>query len=193
MSAGSVLADWWASVRRALLGDVSTVTPRLFAQALLGALGEPISPNNVEALIAAQCIEAGWMHNAARFNPLNTTLVTPGSYTALVTPAHIQGYGSWAEGLEATAATLKGSAYANIRALLAASAPPDQTLAAFASGPWGWWDPKTGKRNPIGPASSYQYEADKPYPAGGGGLEGGMVTGIVLLGGLYALWRAWRG
>jgi hypothetical protein len=160
------------------------ITPRLFAQALLGQLGMPISPNNVMALIAAQHIEGGWMHNAARYNPLNTTLATAGSYTAMRTPAPIQGYSSWAEGLGATAATLRGSAYAPIRAALASSAPPDQTLAAFGAGPWGWYDPKTGARNPVPLAASSQGEADTPFPPGGGNLPGGLLAGGAALGAL---------
>lgn len=135
-------------------------TPSDFAQALLVRLGMPVSANNMQALVAAQAIEGGFMANSARFNPLNTTQSMPGSYVALVTPARIAGYSSWSEGLEATHKTLTNGLYGDILASLRASAPADQTLAQPGWKTWGW-------SGAIGPAASYQAYANKPFPDGG--------------------------
>jgi hypothetical protein len=111
-------------------------TPLDFARALLGALNLPLSSNNVAAVVAWEAAEGGHYANAAHFNPLNTTLREPGS-TSIGGPAGVQAYISWAAGLEATAATLKASAYAPIRAALAQSSPVVLTLKAIDSTPWG--------------------------------------------------------
>jgi hypothetical protein len=166
-------------------------TPRQFAQALLVGLGFPLSDENVRALIAAQKIEAGFMHNAAAFNPLNTSQPMPGSTIAVhLTPTFgPRAYVNWEQGLSATLKTLTNGHYATILAALARSAPADETLQVWDVSPWGWWDPKSGKTNPVGPASLYQGEADTPFPAGGGSLGSGGL-GLLLVGGLaYGAWR----
>jgi len=174
-------------------------TPRQFAQALLVALGMPVSDNNVQALVAAQAIEGGFMHNAALFNPLNTGQPMPGSHIAIhLTPTFgIQAFVNWEQGLAATVKTLTNGHYAGILAELAASADPDTTLHAMSVSPWGWYDPSSGKPNPIGKAGGYQSYADLSFPNGGGDLPssgGGVaVVCLALLGVGLAFWRGWLG
>jgi len=174
-------------------------TPRQFAQALLVALGMPVSDNNVQALVAAQHLEGGFMHNACLFNPLNTSQPMPGSRLIVhLTPTFgPQAYVNWEQGLAATVKTITNGHYATILASLARSAPPDETLQIWDVSPWGWWDPKSGKTNPVGKAAGYQAEADTPFPSGGGDLPssgGGVaVVCLALLGVGLAFWRGWLG
>ena len=166
----------------ALVVAAMSVTPALFAEALLGKLGMPISQNNVDALVAFQAREGGHMHNAAAFNPMNTTLKLPGSHP--VTPVGVQAYESWDQGLEATARTLAQGNMSAITAALRRSAHPDETLRAVASSPWGC----TICGN--APASTFRSYADKVFPGKGTLLPpaikyGAMgVVGLLALGGL---------
>jgi hypothetical protein len=130
-----------------VVGDRS-MTPTRFAQELLAALGMPQSDNNIRALVAAQAVEGGHMHNSALFNPLNTTLRMPGS--GAVTKIGVQAFTDWNQGVEATAKTLTNGLYSGILGALRRSAPPDETLREFSRSPWGWG----GKI--VGPASSFQ-------------------------------------
>jgi hypothetical protein len=156
-------------------------TPRDFATALLSALDLPMSANNIQALIAFQAQEGGFMHNSAAYNPLNTTYslnsVTAPGFTI---PA-IQAYPDWFTGLMATVKTLESGIYANILAALHNSSAPDTTLQAVKNSPFGWYyciDPNTSSsescntpgaiRIPIEPkpAASLQSEADVSFPPG---------------------------
>ena len=139
-------------------------TPIDFAKALLARLGKPITDNNVQALVAAQCIEGGYMHNVARFNPLNTTLPHNGSHS--VTPVGVQAYASWADGLEATALTLINGLYPGILEALANDCAPDDTRCAMAVTPWGWYRMVNGVRVPngIGLAAGYQSYGAHDFP-----------------------------
>ena len=105
-----------------------------------------MTSNNVTALIAIQNQEGGHQANGARFNPLNTMREAPGGKNAI---GKIKAYSSWDEGVRATAATLAQSNMRSIVQSLARSAPPEETLKAFADSPWGWYDPKTGVRLPY--------------------------------------------
>lgn len=145
------------------------VTPALFAEALLGRLGLPVSQNNVEALVAFQAWEAGHMHNAALHNPMNTTLRLPGSRS--VTPVGVQAYEDWDQGLEATAKTLSQRNMSAITSSLARSAPADDTLRAVASSPWGC---TICAKSPARLMQSY---ANQIFPAGRGGLALPSVLG----------------
>lgn len=132
------------------------MTPREFAGALLVKLDAPISTNNIAALVAAQAIEGGAMHNAAAYNPMNTTQPMPGATSA--TPVGVKAYTSWEQGIDATAKTLKNGRYENILAKLRASAEPDDTLAQDDWRTWGWV-------TSIGKAESYASYADATFPA----------------------------
>jgi hypothetical protein len=146
-------------------------TPIDFARALLARLGKPITENNVQAFVAAQCIEGGFMHNGALFNPLNTTMPWPGARS--VTPVGVRAYASWADGLEATAKTLENGLYAGILDALEHDCPPDHTLRAMAISPWGWYRIVGGVRVPngIGSAAGYQSYGNHAFPAADPELE----------------------
>lgn len=174
------------------------MTPADFARALLARLDLPVTANNIAALVAFQAHEGGHMANAAAYNPINTTLKLPGSHP--VTQIGVQAYGSWDQGIEATAKTL---AQGNMRAIfssLARSAPPDETLRAVASSPWGCTICAKA------PAATLQAYADKLFPIGKGMLDtgegalkqlftfrstaskiGGVVIGVSILTGLGIL------
>jgi hypothetical protein len=139
-------------------------TPIDFAHALLAALELPDTDNNVAALVAAQCIEGGYMHNGALFNPLNTTWKLEGSRS--VTAVNVQAYPTWALGLEATRKTLTNGLYKDILAALELDADPDVTLHAMAVSPWGWYRVVNGKRVPngIGKAAGYQSYGAHAFP-----------------------------
>jgi hypothetical protein len=162
-------------------------TPRDFAIALLSGLGLPLTQNNLQALIAFQAQEGGFMHNTANYNPLNSTLPYKGSTVAkgFSTPA-IQAYTDWPSGLQATINTLKNGLYNNILAALQASSAPDTTLQAVKNSPFGWYyflDSQTSSScglpnqplcgpNPIKvpiepqPSANLQYEANSAFPQG---------------------------
>jgi hypothetical protein len=146
-------------------------TPIDFARALLARLERPITPNNVAALVAAQCIEGGFMHNGALFNPLNTTMPWPAARK--VTPIGVRAYASWADGLEATAKTLENGLYTGILDALANDCDPDHTLRAMAISPWGWYRLENGVRVPngIGRAAGYQSYGGHAFPAADPELE----------------------
>ena len=161
-------------------------TPRDFASALLGALGMPVTPNNVMALIAFQAQEGGFMHNTAFYNPLNTSLVYKSVTAKGFSSPAIQAYPDWSTGLAATVKTLRNGLYGGILAALQSSAAPDTTLQAVKNSPFGWYymlDPMTSSScgatgQPACPsnavkiaiepqlASALQYEADMQYPPG---------------------------
>lgn len=149
------------------------VTPRTFAQALLGALELPVTSNNVAALVAWQAAEGGHFVNPkAAYNPLNTTRELPGSSLAYTlwrdsqgTPHGFQAYQSWDQGLEATSKTLAQQAFSTIRVRLGQDAAPAVTLAAVKDTPWGTFNlqPEAwrayqpyGDRTDPGEFSAYQ-------------------------------------
>jgi hypothetical protein len=152
-------------VRSDARGEEVRTTPIDFAKALLVRLELPITENNVAALVAAQCIEGGFMHNGAMFNPLNTTWRRATSRS--VTPVGVQAYESWADGLEATALTLRNGMYQGILDALENDCDPDHTLRAMAVSPWGWYRLEAGVRVPngIGKAAGYQSYGGHPFPA----------------------------
>lgn len=156
-----------------------SVTPALFAEALLDRLSLPITPNNVDALVSFQAHEGGHMHNAAAFNPMNTTLRMPGSRS--VTDVGVQAYESWDQGLEATARTLAQRNMSAITSSLRRSAPADETLRAVAGSPWGC----TICAN--APAAAFRSYADKIFPGKGRLLPPALKYGAMTVVGALAL------
>jgi hypothetical protein len=118
-----------------------SVSPAQFAEAVLvrlkGPNGEAIhaTANNVNAFLAWMAFEGGHWHNAAKYNPLNTTQAMPGSYKAPGTI--VQAYPDWKTGLDATVKTISYGAYAGIRTAFAANADPSVTAQAIKTSPWG--------------------------------------------------------
>jgi hypothetical protein len=88
-------------------------TPTTFAKALLSALGAPATSANVASLTAWEAREGGNFNNTAKYNPINTERVEPGS-TDYKPGGAVQAYTSWSQGLQATVATLQQSQYVAI-------------------------------------------------------------------------------
>jgi hypothetical protein len=133
------------------------MTPIDFAHALLRRLGLPETENNIASLVGLQIQEGGYSGNSARFNPMNVTQPAPGSRLAPGFSSkgpQIQAYPDWDTGVEATAKLLSNGLYKGVIASLARSAPPADTLREIAISPYGWYDPKTGKRLPYSLATN---------------------------------------
>ena len=58
---------------------VAIKTPEDFARVFLGAIGAPVTANNLTTVVGWEASEGGHWLNHAWYNPLNTTLVMPGS------------------------------------------------------------------------------------------------------------------
>lgn len=158
------------------------VTPLDFAKALTGALGVPASANNLAALVAWQAQEGGnYVNTLIEHNPMNTFM--PGFGGTLI-PGVAMSYPTWSQGLAATVATLKGTAYAGVRAALAQSADPAVTLAAANDSPWlGYQSP--GRNQYSTNWQAFQYYANKVDPVGGSlGLS---LSPTLILGGLAVI------
>lgn len=87
--------------------DIST--PQQWAQDFLNTLGAPVTPTNESEVVAWEKVEGGNWNNTATFNPLNTSLQEPGStnYQSQAPGTGVQSYTSWAQGIDATIATLE--------------------------------------------------------------------------------------
>jgi hypothetical protein len=85
-----------------------------FAKAVLAQLGAPASDSNIAFLVGMMQREGG----TATFNPLNSTLVMPGSSS--YNPVGVQNYPDAPTGVAATAHTLANGYYPNIIADLRA-------------------------------------------------------------------------
>jgi len=85
-------------------------TPRDFARALISAYGGTPTEPLINGIQAWAMQEGGHWQNRALHNPLNTTLVLPGSTKMNTvnagTGTGVQAYTSWEQGLEATMQTL---------------------------------------------------------------------------------------
>ncbi len=110
------------------------VTYRRFAWALLGAMGAPTCSENIRLVVSWETAES----TISRFNPLATTYWLPGAMT--YGKSHIQNYGSFAQGIQATRDTLiaspAGYNYAPIVDDLLSCAPTDQTANDVRASEW---------------------------------------------------------
>lgn len=91
--------------------------PQAAASALLTYLGDPQTPASLSTLVTWAEREGGMWHNNAMYNPWNTTMREPGS--TAINSIGVQSYGSWNQGLAATAETLRNGNYPQILADLA--------------------------------------------------------------------------
>lgn len=91
-------------------------TPTTWAAALLNAISAPVTPANVNSIVAWEEREGGNWNNTAKYNPLNTTQDASGATP--INSAGVRAYTSWTEGLRATVQTLQNGAYADIVAAL---------------------------------------------------------------------------
>jgi hypothetical protein len=110
-------------------------TPPDFAVALLRTLGDPMTLQNIGAIVAWCTREGGAWNSPARFNPLNTSLKMPGSHA--INGDGVQSYTSWSQGLTATVATLNSGAYRGILAALSAGSSVGAVEGAVGASPWG--------------------------------------------------------
>lgn len=133
-----------------------------WATALLGALGVPVSEGALQALVAV-AVEEG---TRASDNPDDTTQPEPGA-TAYNTVG-VRNYPSWAEGIAATAATLRNGDYPAILAALAAG-DPAATVTAWAQSPWGTWsgDPAAARSTLAQVQANWGAYASRPVPGPG--------------------------
>jgi hypothetical protein len=136
------------------------MTPRMWADDLLGELGIAVTPVNEQALVDWEASEGGagpeWgiPNNVAAFNPLNVSETTgpqgygydpgTGQYFpgASPTPGNtppIAAFSDWNTGLAATAARLEEPFAAPILSALG-SGSEDQIAAAVGASRWGTGD-----------------------------------------------------
>lgn len=120
---------------RAVSPSGDAYTPSSWAAALLGAGGWPQTRCNLAAVTAWEQAEGGNWGNAARFNPLDTTMPGPGS--SAMNSAGVQAYPSWQAGFTATLATLGNGNYGPIRSALSSGTSAQAVADAVAASPWG--------------------------------------------------------
>lgn len=77
---------------------------------MLMALGDPLTPANIDAIVTWEYAEGGNWSNDENYNPMNTTLVYAGS-TRGDPEEPFQAYTSWGNGLTATVYTLTTGSY----------------------------------------------------------------------------------
>ena len=110
-------------------------SPLTWAKALLQQIHMPLTSANVAAVTAWELAEGGHWHNSARYNPLDTTMPEPGA-TAM-NSVGVKAYLSWAQGFQATIATLRNGYYGSILAALRAGDNAIAVADAVAASPWG--------------------------------------------------------
>lgn len=120
-------------------GILGTGEQQQWAKDLLGKLGAPATDTSIAALNTWMRFEGGHWKNSAHFNPLNTTLTTPGSQS--INKVGVKSYGSWEQGLDATIQTLLGKSadsrgYTAIVDALKAGAPTSDILSAINNSAW---------------------------------------------------------
>ena len=110
-------------------------SPLTWAKALLQQIHMPLTSQNVAAITAWELAEGGHWHNSARYNPLDTTMPEPGA-TAM-NSVGVKAYLSWAQGFQATIATLRNGYYGGILAALRSGDDAIAVADAVAASPWG--------------------------------------------------------
>jgi hypothetical protein len=120
---------------RAVSPSGGAYTPLSWAAGLLSAGGFPQTRCNLAAVAAWEQAEGGNWQNAARFNPLDTTMPEAGSWG--INSAGVQAYPSWQAGFTATLATLGDGNYGPIRSALSSGSSAQAVADAVAASPWG--------------------------------------------------------
>ena len=169
------------------LGQVP-YTPTTFAEALLQAIGAPLSESNISSLKDWEAAEGGAWENTAAYNPMNTTLQEPGSHVmGGGNTAGVQAYPSWQEGLAATESTLSEHQYAAIVNALKQSAPEAQVSADVGASPWGtpsWMPGASPNYAPSGSGSGLSGFAGGGSPStGGSGIFQSLIPALSSLAG----------
>lgn len=115
-------------------------TPDDFAKSLLSRLGAKPTQDNIDAIKIWAKKESGGVWGAgADYNPLNTTLKMEGATN--FNTAGVQNYGSFEQGVEATAQTLTGNqagkrGYEKIVSLMQSGASRAEIISAISSSSW---------------------------------------------------------
>lgn len=102
-----------------------------FATDLLGAIGAPVSQENLRALRAWVQAEG----TSARFNPLATTQQAPGA-TAF-NSVGVRNFTSYEQGLATTVQVLNNGKYGDILAAFRSGTNAQAVAGAIAQSPWG--------------------------------------------------------
>lgn len=110
-------------------------TPKSWASAFLGVIGEPRTRCNMHAIEAWEQAEGGAWSDGATANPLNTTLREPGSSS--INPVGVQAFVSWQQGLEANAHVITDGDYDGILSALHAGDNAQEVADEVTSSPWG--------------------------------------------------------
>ena len=118
-----------------MIPDGNAYTPSSWAAALLSAGGWPQTACNLGALEAWARAEGGNWNNSAAYNPLDTTMPEPGSWS--MNSVGVRAYPSWRDGFAATLATLENGNYPGILSALSAGTSAQAVANAVAASPWG--------------------------------------------------------
>lgn len=136
-----------------------------FAIDVLKGLGEPVTPSNVDFILAWAKREGG----GGAWNPLNTTLKHGTSTPLAGNSAGVQNYSSFQDGVAATIQTLQSPLYKDIRnAFSTGKADPNATYAGLATWSGGGYQNLTGVDG-----TDWAHQAVSANPAGGGGTGAG--------------------
>lgn len=106
---------------------------------LLSGLHYDLSENNLTSIVAWETAEGGGFGNEAANNPLNCTLVMPGSWNVSPTGPnqYVQGYPDETTGINATIQTLQNGDYDTILSYFIANEAPENTAVIIGQSPWG--------------------------------------------------------
>lgn len=139
------------------LSGLNGVSSSDFAKAMLMSLSIAPNAQNISDLNMWMGMEGGNWHNTAKYNPLNTSYQVAGStnYNSGKPGSGVQSYGTWAQGLEATIATLTGSqansrGYTNIINSLKSGATNADFLKALQGSAWDAGHYKGGRGSSYG-------------------------------------------
>jgi len=116
---------------------LATPLPATWREDVLRTVGAPITRANLDFLGTWQRYEGGSTHNAANYNPLNTTRGGPGAAGA-INSVGVDAYRDWRSGLGATVGTLRSGRYGDIVSALMSGDPrrsaPVAGLSTWLSG-----------------------------------------------------------
>jgi uncharacterized protein YukE len=129
-----LMAKWMGRTSRGPAMPLQINNPGDFGVALLQRLGAPVTKSNLQFLIAWSNEEGGNWHNAAHFNPLNTTLMQPGAVS--MNSVGVKAYTSWDQGIGATVATLHNGRYDDIVAALQGGNAAQTAVSAAGLRTW---------------------------------------------------------
>lgn len=118
-------------------------SPDAWATAFLGALHEPVTPDNIWAIRSWEIAESGNPPAAAMWNPLNTTVGvgSPGeTWFNTFGPGgqyHVLNFATEADGIAANVKALTNGLYGPILSALGRGTDPVGVCVAVAASPWG--------------------------------------------------------